>query len=191
LRVLASDVDSQGAHGTPSAGAYQSRPATFWNVAKIKPGWEQELPGYLGPKGFPTFSPTLLARNTKHHLVRAPLFVGYLFVRFDARMPGWHVVTRAVGVSYLLRGADGLPQPVPERVMKQLLAQPEITAPGVLVSDKADPAVGAGIRVCTGPFTSFVGSVVRMVAKDRVAVLLTIFDRSAPMELPISAVELV
>lgn len=131
--------DSAGGMPTaPGAGACQAShlqtgqfQATHWNVAKIRPGAERgELPHYLTTHGFPTFCPLLLARNTRHHVVRAPLFAGYLFVRFDPRLPGWHVVTRAIGVAYLLAGPDGMPRPVPPPVMARMLAEPEIEAPG-------------------------------------------------------------
>ena len=130
---LAIGPDARSGNGVatmPSAGACRVEAATHWNVAKIRPGAEHELPGYLASHGFPTLCPMLLVRNTKHHIVRTPLFVGYLFVRFDRRVPGWHIVRRAVGVAYLLGGPDGMPCAVPVLVMSRLLERPEIEAPG-------------------------------------------------------------
>jgi len=157
-----------------------------WFVAHTLPKseWKAEL--HLGAQGFRTFQPQI--RKTIRHArqlktVRAPLFPRYLFVILDLERDRWLSVRSTVGVSFLFSSRDGRPVPVPIGIVESLIERSDDT----LTRLDNDLVKGQQVRVLTGPFVDFIGTLDRLSAAGRVRVLLQLMGTAVPVTLHRSA----
>ena len=114
-------------------------------------------------------------------------FPGYVLVKMVMSDECWHVVRNTPRVSGFL-GSRNKPQPISEaeaqRIIKQMTEGVERPRTAV------DFEVGEQVRVCDGPFASFIGFVEEVdTEKMRLKVSVSIFGRSTPVELEFSQVE--
>ncbi len=99
----------------------------------------------------------------------------------------WHLIKRTPKVSGFLGGGK-TPIPVPEREIKNILKQIEITERKV--EQSARYFVGDIVKVNDGPFESFSGIVEEVDEhKSRLRVAVTIFGRVTPLDLGFTQVE--
>jgi len=113
-------------------------------------------------------------------------YPGYLFVQMVLNKETWHLVKATPKITGFLGGQT--PSPVPEREIAQISEQvAEGTArPQAKISLEENDS----IRVTDGPFSGFSGVVEKvMPEKQKVRVLVSIFGRSAPVELDFMQVE--
>ena len=157
-----------------------------WFLAHTLPKseWKAEL--HLGAQGFRTFQPQI--RKTIRHArqlktVRAPLFPRYLFVILDLERDRWLSVRSTVGVSFLFSSRDGRPVPVPIGIVESLIERSDDT----LTRLDNDLVKGQQVRVLTGPFVDFIGTLDRLSAAGRVRVLLQLMGTAVPVTLHRSA----
>jgi transcriptional antiterminator RfaH len=148
-----------------------------------KSEWKAEL--HLGAQGFRTFQPQI--QKTIRHArqlktVRAPLFPRYLFVIFDLERDRWLSVRSTVGVSSLF-SMDGRPVPVPMGIVESLIERSEDN----LTRLDCELIKGQQVRVLTGPFVDFIGTLDRLNAAGRVRVLLQMMGTAVPVTLHRSA----
>ncbi len=157
-----------------------------WFLAHTLPKseWKAEL--HLGAQGFRTFQPQI--RKTIRHArqlktVRAPLFPRYLFVILDLKRDRWLSVRSTVGVSSLYGSRDGRPVPVPIGIVESLIERSDDT----LTRLDNDLVKGQRVRILTGPFVDFIGTLDRLNAAGRVRVLLQLMGTAVPVGLHRSA----
>jgi transcription elongation factor/antiterminator RfaH len=157
-----------------------------WFLAHTLPKseWKAEL--HLGAQGFRTFQPQI--RKTIRHArqlktVRAPLFPRYLFVILDLKRDRWLSVRSTVGVSSLYGSRDGRPVPVPIGIVESLIERSDDT----LTRLDNDLVKGQQVRILTGPFVDFVGTLDRLNEAGRVRVLLEMMGTAVPLTLHRSA----
>jgi transcription elongation factor/antiterminator RfaH len=157
-----------------------------WFVAHTLPKseWKAEL--HLGAQGFRTFQPQI--HKTIRHArqlktVRAPLFPRYLFVILDLKRDRWLSVRSTVGVSSLFGSRDGHPVPVPIGIVEALIERSEDS----LTRLDDDLIKGQQVRILTGPFVDFIGTLDRLNAAGRVRVLLQLMGTAVPVTLHRSA----
>jgi transcriptional antiterminator RfaH len=157
-----------------------------WFLAHTLPKseWKAEL--HLGAQGFRTFQPQI--RKTIRHArqlktVRAPLFPRYLFVILDLKRDRWLSVRSTVGVSSLYGSRDGRPVPVPIGIVESLIERSDDT----LTRLDNDLVKGQQVRILTGPFVDFIGTLDRLNAAGRVRVLLQLMGTAVPVTLHRSA----
>ena len=157
-----------------------------WFLAHTLPKseWKAEL--HLGAQGFRTFLPQI--RKTIRHArqlktVRAPLFPRYLFVILDLERDRWLSVRSTVGVSSLFSSRDGRPVPVPIGIVESLIERSE----DALTRLDSNLVKGQNVRILTGPFVDFVGTLDRLNGAGRVRVLLEMMGTAVPVTLHRSA----
>ena len=157
-----------------------------WFVVHTQPNGERRAQLHLGAQGFRTHLPQI--RKTIRHArqlrtVRAPLFPRYLFIILDLGRDRWLSVRSTVGVSSIF-SCDDRPIPVPEGAVEALI---EHTDEAALTLFQAGLSTGQSVRILTGPFANFVGTLERLDDAGRVRVLLEMMGTAVPIALHRSA----
>ena len=114
-------------------------------------------------------------------------FPGYILVKMVMSDEAWHLVKDNPNVSGFL-GSRNKPYPITEAEVQRIMTpmQERVERPREVVNFE----IGEQVRVCDGPFASFVGLVEEVdTEKARVKVSVSIFGRSTPVELEYSQVE--
>ena len=114
-------------------------------------------------------------------------FPGYVLVKMEMSDDCWHVVKNTPRVTGFL-GSRNKPQAISEAEAKRIAQQVEdgVERPQTVVNFE----VGEQVRVCDGPFASFIGSVEDVdTEKSRLKLSVSIFGRSTPVELEFNQVE--
>ncbi|MBE6448337.1 MAG: transcription termination/antitermination protein NusG [Alphaproteobacteria bacterium] len=114
-------------------------------------------------------------------------FPGYILVKMIMTDDAWHLIKNNPNVSNFL-GSRNKPYPITEAEAQRIITQMQegVERPQTVVSFE----IGEQVRVCDGPFASFVGLVEEVDAeKARVKVSVSIFGRATPVELEYAQVE--
>ena len=114
-------------------------------------------------------------------------FPGYILVKMIMTDDAWHLIKNNPNVSNFL-GTRNKPYPITEAEAQRIMTQMQegIERPQTVVNFE----VGEQVRVCDGPFASFVGLVEEVdTEKARVKVSVSIFGRATPVELEYNQVE--
>jgi len=147
-----------------------------WFVVQTRAREERVAAGQLQRLELPVFLPCRL-QTIRHarrlHTEIAPLFPGYLFVKFDASRRGWSDIAATQGVKQILT-SGGRPNPVAAGVVETLLASSDDRG---IVYFRADIATGGNVRLLSGPFASELGVLERLDNAGRVSLLLDIMNR--------------
>jgi len=157
-----------------------------WYLVHTQPRSERKAEFHLGAQGFKTYFPQI--QKTIRHArrlmtVRAPLFPRYVFLILDLGRDRWLSVRSTVGVSSLFTCEDR-PVPVPKGVVEALIAH---TDEAGLALFEAGLTTGQTVRILSGPFADFVGTLERLDGAGRVRVLLTMMGTAVPVTLYRSA----
>ncbi|MDD9900331.1 MAG: transcription termination/antitermination protein NusG [Alphaproteobacteria bacterium] len=113
---------------------------------------------------------------------------GYVLIKMDMNDAAWHLVKNTPKVTGFLGASGTKPQPISETEAQRLLKQVEEGAerPRSTITYE----VGEQVRVCDGPFNSFMGNVEEVdEGRSRLKVLVSIFGRATPVELEFTQVE--
>jgi transcription elongation factor/antiterminator RfaH len=157
-----------------------------WFLVHTQPNSERKAELHLGAQGFRTHFPQI-QKTIRHarqlRTVRAPLFPRYLFLILDLNRDRWLSVRSTIGVSSLFTCGDR-PVPVPKGVVEALIARTNET--GLALFD-AGLTTGQTVRILSGPFADFVGTLERLDTAGRVRVLLTMMGSTVPVALHRSA----
>jgi transcriptional antiterminator NusG len=122
--------------------------------------------------------------NTRVERVKR-MYPGYIFVEASLDDDIWYLIKRINGVARFI-GAKGEALPITEKEIQRVLRQ-------IGVKEKtydADYSIGESIRIISGSFRGYTGSV-EFVApeKTKLKVLISIFGRETPMEMDFDQVE--
>jgi transcription elongation factor/antiterminator RfaH len=157
-----------------------------WFLVHTQPRSERKAEMHLAAQGFRTHFPQI-QKTIRHarqlRTVRAPLFPRYMFLILDLGRDRWLSVRSTVGVSSLITCQDR-PIPVPEGIVEALIAR---TDEANLTLFETDLTPGQTVRIVSGPFADFVGTLERLDAAGRVRVLLTMMGTAVPVALHRSA----
>jgi transcriptional antiterminator RfaH len=112
--------------------------------------------------------------------VLAPLFPGYVFVRFDVAVDQWRAINGTIGVKRLICSDGGKPQAMPDGAMAHLLSRCSNGIVGQLLDAVRE---GETVRVIKGPFADRLAKIEAMDTRGRVRVLLDMLGGAAPVRL--------
>jgi transcription elongation factor/antiterminator RfaH len=158
-----------------------------WYLVHTQPNSERRAELHLGAQGFRTHFPTI-QKTVRHarqlRTVRAPLFPRYAFLILDLGRDRWLSVRSTVGVVSLF-SCDGRPVPVPEGVVEALIQNTD-EANMTLFTSGLTP--GQSVRILSGPFVDFVGTLERLDDAGRVRVLLKMMGTAVPVALRRTAI---
>jgi len=152
-----------------------------WFLAHTRPRCELKAEFHLRAQGFRTYLPQI--RKTVRHArqlreARAPLFPSYLFLVLDLGRDRWLSVRSTIGVSSLVT-CNERPIPVPVGVVESLI---ERSDHNVIRLDNG-LVEGQSVRILSGPFADFVGTLERLDDAGRVRVLLEMMGTAVPVAL--------
>jgi transcriptional antiterminator RfaH len=157
-----------------------------WFLVHTQPNAESKAVLHLGAQGFRTHLPKI-TKTIRHARqlrdVRTPLFPRYIFVILDLGRDRFLSVRSTIGVSSLF-SCGGRPVPVPEGVVEALI---ERTDEANLTLFQAGLRKGQSVRILSGPFADFVGTLERLDDAGRVRVLLDMMGTAVPLRLHRSA----
>ena len=128
-------------------------------------------------------------KNGKKRTLEKRLMPGYLFIEMDMHDDAWFLVRSATKVLGFLGAKKGKkPFPLSQKEMDRMLNKDTVEEVKPKLNSTYD--VGEVVRVSTGPFADFQGSVEEVnQEKGRLVVSVMIFGRSTPVELEFGQVE--
>ena len=123
-------------------------------------------------------------KSGKKVTVSKKMLPGYVLVRMYLDDETWYAVRNTPGVTGFV-GSGTKPVPLSRRELRRFLGEPEKTEGGKkAASYKPAWEVGDSVRVATGPFADFNGSIESInLDQSKVVVLVNIFGRDTPVEL--------
>jgi len=133
----------------------------------------------------------IVIRDGKRQPEKSKMFPGYLLIRMLLDDESWYVVRNTPGVTGFVSAEDEAerrPKPVPleEKEVEAILRQMEAGPPRVKVGFQR----GQPVRISSGPFADFIGTVDEIdVGKGKLIVLVSFFGRETPVELDFLQVE--
>lgn len=124
-------------------------------------------------------------KEGKRRIVQKKIFPGYVLVQMDMADESWYVVRNTPGVTGFV-GMGGRPTPLEDEEVEGIMKQMGMEQP----KPRIDFEVGENVKVRTGPFEGFVGSIDHIDAdKGKLKVLVSMFGRETPIELDLSQIE--
>jgi len=146
---------------------------TSWFLAQHKPNCGRIAERNLQQQGFRTFLPIEdSTKRVRGKFVSAPrpLFPGYVFVAFNTGAGHWRTINSTNGITRLVSFGKE-PAPVPLDIVSQLMLRCD--ASGKLLPPKLLKP-GDHVRLTSGPFADFVGTIEAIAPERRVWVLMEI-----------------
>lgn len=155
-----------------------------WYVAQTLVRSEETARLNLDRQGFEPYLPRYL-RERRHarrrEVVKALLFPGYIFVRFDLDAAPWRSINGTHGVSRLICNGER-PAAVPEGVVEEIvIRERENSLRGL------QPPVfqkGEALRIMSGALADCFGLFEKMADRDRVILLLDLLGRKVRIQAP-------
>ena len=117
----------------------------------------------------------------KKQNVKRKVFPGYVLVRMDLDDDSWYVVRNTPAVTGCVGPPGAKPVPLSLKEVEAILREPE---EGEEVAPSVEYEEGENIRVTSGPFADFTGTISEINAdQSKLKVLVSIFGRETPVEL--------
>jgi transcription termination/antitermination protein NusG len=156
---------------------------------KVRHSIEQRIDSMnMADKIFDVVVPTeeeIEIKDGKRRTVERRVFPGYILVQMILTEESWYAVRNTPGVTGFV-GMGNTPTPLREDEVAKIMNRMEAEAPKV----KFDFQVGEKVRIGTGPFKDFIGSVQELdFDRAKVRVLVSFFGRETPVELDFLHVE--
>jgi transcriptional antiterminator NusG len=110
---------------------------------------------------------------------------GYILVKMELDDELWHIVRNTARITGFV-GAGAKPTPIPDDDVERMIGQAKTAKP----KPKIRFEDGENVRVISGPFTNFSGTVAEVrQEKEQIQVMVTVFGRSTPVWLSYEQVE--
>ena len=160
-----------------------------WYVVHTHPRGEPLAIINLNNQGLETYLPRQLKRRRharRTEWVPAPLFPGYLFVRFDLDRTRWRAIHSTFGVRYLVCNGE-LPAPVPHGIVEDIRSCEDDDGV-VIVSKQAPFDKGERVQIMTGALRDQVGLFDCATDDERIFILLDLLGRQVRVRVPLETV---
>jgi len=125
-------------------------------------------------------------KGGQRRVVQKKMYPGYVLVRMELDDNTWGIVRNTPGVTGFVGPSGAKPTPLSRKEVEDILGVATAEGPAVekKVKPKIDFEVGEQVRVVTGPFADFNGSISEIdVDRSKLKVLVNIFGRETPVEL--------
>ncbi len=124
-------------------------------------------------------------KDGKRKTVEKRVFPGYILVEMQMDEDSWYVVRNTPNVTGFV-GTGNDPTPLQKDEIDQIMERMSSETPRVKVNFK----VGEKVRITSGPFNDFPGTVSKIdIDKAKVRVMVNFFGRDTPVELDFMEVE--
>jgi len=124
-------------------------------------------------------------RNGKRSTIKRKVFPGYVLIEMELSDQTWYLVKNTIGVTGFVSSGNK-PVPLQEREVQNILES--LAGGGARLTPQWQK--GEVIRVTTGPFADFNGTIEEVnTDKQKVKVLISIFGRDTPVELDFNQIE--
>jgi transcriptional antiterminator NusG len=182
-----SDIDEKMGIGEDRAWYVVHCYAGYEN--KVRHGIEQRIETMsMQDQIFDVVVPTeeeIEIKDGKRRTVERRVFPGYILVQMKLNEDSWYVVRNTPGVTGFV-GMGNDPTPLRPDEVAKILNRMEAEAPKV----KFDFQIGEKVRIGTGPFAEFIGTVSEIdIDRAKVRVMVSFFGRETPVELDFLHVE--
>jgi transcription antitermination factor NusG len=161
-----------------------------WYAVWTRSNCERLVEEQLAAKAFTAFLPETTVRGRRDgrsHVVRVPVFPGYLFVRRAMDKTSYVEILNARGVVRILDGGWSRLTPIPA---DEVDAIQRLVHSGVPLLPHAYFQQGARVRVLEGPLLGLEGLFVReQPGKDRLVLSINLLQASVAVEIDASSVE--
>src|SRR5262249_21771876 len=94
-----------------------------WFCVQTNARQELAAKTYIEEQGFEVFCPLYLRHRTKNGKrvkIATPLFMNYIFCRFDPAHPSWRIINVTIGVVRVLASTEETPLAVPDHIVTEL-----------------------------------------------------------------------
>ena len=130
----------------------------------------------------PTESVTEIKEGGKRVEAEKKVLPGYVLVRMELDSQSWSVVRNTPGVTGFV-GSQGNPEPLTREEYNKIMGVGKVPA-GAPKKTSTSIEVGQTVKVVSGPFVEFDGTVAEVMPESgKVRVLVSIFGRETPVEL--------
>ncbi|GAB6085511.1 transcription termination/antitermination protein NusG [Alkaliphilus crotonatoxidans] len=120
-------------------------------------------------------------KNGKKKVKETKLFPGYVIVKMIMTDESWYLVRNTRGVTGFV-GPSSKPIPLTDKEVRDMGVEE--------IRHEIDLKLGDTVRVISGPFESFIGSIENInLEKQTFKVLISMFGRETPVELEFHQVE--
>ncbi|MEO7002293.1 MAG: transcription termination/antitermination protein NusG [Ktedonobacterales bacterium] len=185
----------------PAQAAETRHPDRHWYAIHTYSGYENKVKTHLeariismGMKDYiyQVVVPTedeIEIKNGQRRTVTRKVYPGYVLVDMVLIPETWHTVRNTPGVTGFVGGTMTEPTPVPESELRYILRQSAKGEETKLVT-KVAYKVGESVKVISGPFAEFIGTVSEIhPERNKVTVLVSFFGRETPVQLDFLQVE--
>ncbi|MDB4046183.1 transcriptional activator RfaH [Amylibacter sp.] len=160
-----------------------------WFILQFKSNSHHQAAKNLNRQGFETFLP--LHDATSRKLSRfintsKPLFPGYMFIRFDRAESKWHKINNTYGVSRLIT-FNSILKSIPNSFVDSLMKRYDSSGK-LLPIQKLKK--GDQVKVLKGPFASFIATVEKYEADQRICMLMDLMGRKTKIVTPTDTLKL-
>lgn len=124
-------------------------------------------------------------KDGKKKITKRKIFPGYVLVEMIMTDDSWYVVRNTPGVTGFV-GSGAKPIPLDEDESRKIIRTMGMEEPRM----KVDFNVGEHVRVISGPFENFDGTIEEIILeRNKLRVLISMFGRETPVELDYNQVE--
>jgi transcriptional antiterminator RfaH len=160
-----------------------------WWLGQLRPNCLKIAERNLVRQGFRVFCPSEAGtrrRGDRFVSFIAPLFPGYIFIGSGDSAAPLRAINSTYGVSRLVNSSDQKPAEVPEAIVAGLMARCDQSG---LIKAADTLAPGEQVRIVSGPFADFIGTVETIAAQERVWILLELLGGATRVALNNSSVQ--